>query len=536
VQKKTSAKGNIGGLARLLTLALLLLFPLAAAVSAAEDKRPRPREQRAPAAAPAAPRWNVLDELRAWEGVPENSRQGSAAENSLIPAERFLIKPDSRRASDAASGRTAVASEKYFFGDALQSVHQVTNATGAVVRTQFTDAWGNDLDLGIPNLPTGSGDRYGFQGRENDSESGLMHFRARSYDPMMGRFTSRDPVWHPNLYHFADNDPVNKTDPSGRDVPDYAYGNLDNALREALEALKGGDYDTFRQKQKLGLDLYSSYMGMAEEGGLDDWFSSGQKSNEGARLTPYGQLFASLSDDVDGRIKAFLLLNAMDSGPKLQEGEIMADRLMARNQQLALLQYAEGIAEGYGKFLTELGTDAAFELSGLLLLKYATRSAAAVDDALAIRGRAQSPSMKWAPNAGGARQIDDVAAIARKRGVSVPDDVVFFVDDALPANVDAQYFRWNSGQGNVLWKDFYNMHGKIPVRIKSSVLASDEAIVAVLGHEMHELNNLRTLFKARGKMTPQELEALIGVGRRGNLHDEAWDVADELVRQMRSGK
>ncbi|KAF0240445.1 MAG: YD repeat-containing [Planctomycetota bacterium] len=99
----------------------------------------------------------------------------------------------------------------------MQSVHQVTNASGAVVRTQFTDAWGNDLEIGLPKLPTGPGDRYGFQNRESDTESGLQHFRARSYDPMTGRFTSRDPVSHPNLYIFTDNDPVNNVDPDGRD-------------------------------------------------------------------------------------------------------------------------------------------------------------------------------------------------------------------------------------------------------------------------------------------------------------------------------
>jgi len=121
--------------------------------------------------------------------------------------------------SPGVDGRVARIGEggavTYTFGDALQSVHQVTNAAGAVVRTQFTDAWGNDLDVGLPKTATGAGDRYGFTGRENDAESGLMHYRARSYDPVVGRFTSRDPVWHANLYFYADNDPSNAIDPAG---------------------------------------------------------------------------------------------------------------------------------------------------------------------------------------------------------------------------------------------------------------------------------------------------------------------------------
>jgi RHS repeat-associated protein len=265
VQKKTSVKENIG---RALLALWLLLFPLAAAVSAAEDKRPRPREDRAPAAAPAKPSWKVLDELRAWEGVAENSRQGSLPENALIPAERFLIKPDSRRASGGGGGRTAVASEKYTFGDALQSVHQTTNDSGALVDTRFTDAWGIDIAVGDPP-PTGPGSRWGFTGRENDVESGLMHYRARSYDPMTGRFTSRDPVVHSNLYHYCDNDPVNHTDPSGM-------------LSKELEAELRGYSD---QARGIGaFDLAGAYEGLiAWEKELEAYYPGASRTSSRSR-------------------------------------------------------------------------------------------------------------------------------------------------------------------------------------------------------------------------------------------------------------
>jgi RHS repeat-associated protein len=42
--------------------------------------------------------------------------------------------------------------------------------------------------------------------------------RARYYDPEIGRFISEDPIWHDNLYPYADNNPVMGIDPGGQDA------------------------------------------------------------------------------------------------------------------------------------------------------------------------------------------------------------------------------------------------------------------------------------------------------------------------------
>jgi RHS repeat-associated protein len=60
--------------------------------------------------------------------------------------------------------------------------------------------------------------RYGFQGREPDPLTGLIHFRAREYDPIIGRYMSTDPMKFTsfgNTYNFPGNDPVNRRDPDG---------------------------------------------------------------------------------------------------------------------------------------------------------------------------------------------------------------------------------------------------------------------------------------------------------------------------------
>lgn len=60
--------------------------------------------------------------------------------------------------------------------------------------------------------------RYGFQAREADPVTGLVHFRARELDPRIGRFISTDPqkfTSFANTYNFPGNDPVNRRDPTG---------------------------------------------------------------------------------------------------------------------------------------------------------------------------------------------------------------------------------------------------------------------------------------------------------------------------------
>ncbi len=83
-----------------------------------------------------------------------------------------------------------------------------TNSAGTVTLTRKNHAFGN-LQLG-----TNSG--YAFTGREWDGE--LYYYRARYYDPKIGRFISEDPGGDedgPNRYAYVGNRPTVLRDPSG---------------------------------------------------------------------------------------------------------------------------------------------------------------------------------------------------------------------------------------------------------------------------------------------------------------------------------
>ena len=106
--------------------------------------------------------------------------------------------------------------QSYFYHtDHLGSVRLLTDAAGAVANRYDYDAFGNWEATSYETVAN----PYAFTARERDAESGLMFYRARYYDPKIGRFISEDPIGFEgedlNLYRYVWNDPTIGIDPTG---------------------------------------------------------------------------------------------------------------------------------------------------------------------------------------------------------------------------------------------------------------------------------------------------------------------------------
>jgi RHS repeat-associated protein len=98
----------------------------------------------------------------------------------------------------------------YFLTDHLGSTAAFADGRGNLIEQITYDSFGNS--------PGSARSRYGFTGRERDPDTSLMYYRARFYDPQIGRFMSEDPLGFAgglNGYTYTRNNPLTRKDPSG---------------------------------------------------------------------------------------------------------------------------------------------------------------------------------------------------------------------------------------------------------------------------------------------------------------------------------
>jgi RHS repeat-associated protein len=104
----------------------------------------------------------------------------------------------------------------YITSDHLGSPRTITDESGSVIKALDYDNFGNVVSDSNESFEI----PFGFAGGLKDSDTSLLRFGYRDYDPQIGRWTARDPIGFAggdtNLYGYVASDLVNFVDPTGK--------------------------------------------------------------------------------------------------------------------------------------------------------------------------------------------------------------------------------------------------------------------------------------------------------------------------------
>lgn len=150
--------------------------------------------------------------------------------HSGMGADDILAADITEEGGEAALAQQGPGSHSYFYlKDGNGTVTDIVDSSGKRVQHYVYSAFGEILRVqnGVGQDVTAApvvATSFTFTGREYDRESGYYYYRARYYDPILGRFLQKDP--HPgslsvpitvvNGYAYAGNNPFNFADPSGK--------------------------------------------------------------------------------------------------------------------------------------------------------------------------------------------------------------------------------------------------------------------------------------------------------------------------------
>jgi RHS repeat-associated protein len=146
-------------------------------------------------------------------------------ENSVIQADTKVVWCQTviceERAADGVTvtrrsfsqSEQVAGAARFFVGDRLGSLNEVTDTSGVLLARYAFDPWGRrtvSAGADVTNV--------GYTGHRWQSASGLSLTLYRAYDAELGRWVSEDPAGRadgPNLYAYAANQPIRRIDPFG---------------------------------------------------------------------------------------------------------------------------------------------------------------------------------------------------------------------------------------------------------------------------------------------------------------------------------
>jgi RHS repeat-associated protein len=178
-----------------------------------------------------------------WNVIAEYTKNGAAAPSLSKTQLWGLDLSGSLQGAGGVGGllsQTVGSATHFPTYDGNGNVSEYLTATGTVAAHFEYDAFGNT----VVNTDTTNQFAYKFSTKPQDLETGLYYYGYRSYDPVTGRWISKDPLGERggrNLYGMVGNKPINRYDLLGLFVAPSSAATLLNSGVTAAEAAAAGE-------------------------------------------------------------------------------------------------------------------------------------------------------------------------------------------------------------------------------------------------------------------------------------------------------